>query len=78
MSLSKREIAGLLNLIGSTRDQEIDCENCLAMVAEFAEFQLAGRPLREGLEAVEHHLQICTDCREEYEALQRALESLED
>ena len=36
MALSKEEIAELLRLIGLTRDEEIDCERCLALVAEFA------------------------------------------
>ena len=29
-------------------------------------------------DAVRHHLAICTECREEYEALQRALQELEE
>ena len=59
MSLSKEEIDGLLRLIGLTRDEEIDCERCLALVAEFAERELAGRSVPAGLEAVAHHLSIC-------------------
>ena len=77
MSLSKEEIAELLRLIGLTRDEEIDCERCLALVAEFAERELAGRSVPAGLEAVAHHLSICAECREEYEALLRALTSRE-
>ena len=37
MSLSNEEIAELLRLVGLTRDEEIDCERCLALLAEFAE-----------------------------------------
>ena len=77
MSLSKEEIAELLRLIGLTRDEEIDCERCLALVAEFAERELAGRSIPAGLEAVAHHLSVCAECREEYEALLRVLTSLE-
>jgi hypothetical protein len=75
MSLSKEQIAELLRLIGLTRDEEIDCERCLALVAEFAERELAGRSVPDGLEAVAHHLSICTECCEEYEALLRALKT---
>jgi hypothetical protein len=77
MSLSKEEIDGLLRLIGLTRDDEIDCERCLALVAEFAEQELAGRPIPAGLEAVAHHLSICAECCEEYEALLRALKAMD-
>lgn len=76
MSLSKKEIAELMRLIGLTKDAEINCEQCLALVAEFAEQQLAGRSVPDGLKAVEQHLSVCAECREEYEALQQALEDL--
>jgi hypothetical protein len=77
MSLSKKEIDGLLRLIGLTRDDEIDCERCLALVAEFAERELAGRSIPAGLEAVAHHLSICAECREEFEALLQALKAVD-
>jgi len=78
MTLSKQEISGLMRLIGLTKDDEINCEQCFSLVAEFAERQLTGRSIPEGLKAVEHHLAICGECREEYEALLRALQDIED
>ena len=78
MSLSKREVHGLLRLVGLTKDEEINCGECLSQVAEFAERRLSGRSIPEGLEAVEHHLAICSECQEEYEALQRALAGLDE
>ncbi len=75
MSLSKEEIDGLMRLIGLTKDDEIDCERCLVLVAEFAERELAGRSIPAGLEAVAHHLSVCAECREEYEALLRVLKA---
>ena len=77
MSLAKEQLAGLLRLIGLTRDEEIDCERCLALVAEFAERELAGRSVPAGLEAVAHHLSICAECCEEYEALLQALKAMD-
>ena len=77
MSLSKKEIDGLLRLIGLTRDDEIDCERCLALVAEFAERELAGRSIPAGLETVAHHLSICAECREEFEALLQTLKAMD-
>jgi len=78
MPLSKAELNGLLRLIGLTKDSEINCEQCLSLVAEFAEQELAGKSVPEGLKAVEHHLSICSECREEYESLQRALMGIEE
>lgn len=77
MPLSKQEIDGLLRLIGLTQDQEINCEQCLSLVAEFADRELTGKSIPQGLKAVEHHLSVCAECREEYEALQRALKDME-
>jgi hypothetical protein len=77
MSLSNEEIAEILRLIRFTRDEEIDCERCLALVAEFAERELAGRSVPAGLEAVAHHLSICAECCEEYEALLQALKAMD-
>lgn len=77
MTLSKKEIEGLMRLVGLTKDVEINCEQCLALVAEFAERELAGKSIPEGLKAVEDHLTICAECREEYETLGRALKDMD-
>ena len=78
MSLSKKQIDGLIRLVGLTKDDEINCEQCLAVVAEFAEQRLSGKSISEGLQAVEHHLSICDECREEYEALLETFDTLSD
>lgn len=78
MPLSNKELAGLLRLVGLTHDKEINCEQCLALVAEFAEHELSGKSVPEGLKMVEQHLSVCSECREEYEALQRALGELKN
>ena len=77
MSLSREEINDLMRLVGRTKDDEINCERCLALVAEFAERELAGRSIPAGLEAVAHHLSICAECCEEYEALLQALKAMD-
>ena len=76
MTLSPKEITSLLRLIGLTDDVEINCEQCLALVAEFAERRLTGKSIHDGLAAVEKHLEICSECREEYEALRRTLDGM--
>lgn len=78
MKLTRKEIDGLMRLIGLTKDEEINCEQCLALISEFAEQELAGKSVPEGLQAVEHHLSICSECCEEYEVLKQALKSLDE
>lgn len=76
ISLSKNEIAELMRLVVETRDVEINCEQCLALVAEYAERQLVGKSNDAALKSVEHHLTICAECREEYNALRATLVDL--
>jgi hypothetical protein len=78
MLLSRQEIESLLRRIACTRDDEIDCERCLTLVAEFAERELAGRSVPDGLEAVAHHLSLCAECCEEFQALRQALKALDE
>ncbi len=77
MSLSKKEIDGLIRLIGLTKNEEINCEQCLSLVAEFAEQNLVGKSIPETLKAVEHHLSICAECHEEYEYFQMSLQKMD-
>ena len=76
MSLSEQELVRLVELIRLTRQQELNCDECLDVVAEFAELNLSGKPIASGLEAVQHHLAVCDECREEYETLRQLLESM--
>ena len=74
MSLSRPELQKMLDVVRATQPVEIDCDTCLMQVGEFAENHLVGKPIPEGLKAIEQHLSICDECREEYELLCLALQ----
>lgn len=76
MKLSKKEIDGLMRLIGLTKDEEINCDQCLMQIAEFVEIELAGKSICDSLKAIQHHLTICSECQEEYETLKKALKQI--
>jgi hypothetical protein len=78
MKLTHDQIENLKSMLSVTRDQEINCTECLDHVGEFAELQLKGIPVTKALEVVEHHLTLCPECREEYEALLEAMEALKN
>lgn len=78
MVLGDDQIRALVNALSNTREHEIDCSECLDMVAEFAERELASRPIPDALETVRHHLTRCGECREEYEALFTALKRMQE
>lgn len=76
MTLSPEQMDRLMQLLGLTRDVELNCNECLEQVSEYADCELRGKSIPEALRAVEEHLRICGECREEYEALRQALDEL--
>jgi uncharacterized protein with PIN domain len=76
MMIDHEKIKGLLQKLDLTREREIHCEECLKYIAEYAEREIAGKPVSGILEEVEHHLRLCPECGEEYQALLEALRQL--
>ena len=76
MNLSDEQIQALLQAVSCTRDDELNCEECLTRLGAFAELTLKGRPAEEAYDLVRQHLQICGECTEEFALLLRALEAL--
>ena len=77
MALTHEQLDKLLGLVGSTQDDELDCDGCMDLIAEFAEYQLSDLPLPEALKKVQVHLESCACCAEEYQLLLDGLMSLE-
>lgn len=69
--MDTHQMKSLLHLLSITRDRELDCNEFLAAMPEFAECALAGTQVP--VQLVEHHLALCAECREEYLALLAAL-----
>ncbi len=73
--LTGDQVRGIVKMLGLTTDHELNCGQCLQHVSEFAEGRLANNPAREVIAEVERHLALCSECREEYEALVRILKA---
>lgn len=71
--LTGAQVGSIVKMLGLTTDREFDCSECLQHVSEFAECELANKPVTEVLASVEQHLALCPECREEYEALRKIL-----
>ena len=78
MALTTEQIDKLIGLIGTTEDDSLDCDGCFGQVAEFAEMQLAGKPVTDAMRAVEQHLKHCLCCADEYSALLDGLRALDE
>jgi len=62
-------IVRLLQEIISLHESELDCESCGEQIDCLAELVAVGHDPKKLLPAVQIHLECCTDCREEFEAL---------
>jgi len=73
--LTREQVGGIVKMLGLTTEREFNCGECLQHVGEFAERQLADKPVGEVISKVEQHLALCPECREEYEALMKILKA---
>ena len=63
------ELRRLLDCIFSVHENEMDCSACNQEIDCLAEKVAAGASLSELWPAMEAHMCVCQDCREEFEAL---------
>ena len=75
MRLRDEQVRSLLNASRETRDVEIDCDDFLSLMAEYAEVRAEGRAVPENLDKASAHEKLCPSCREELAALVEILGS---
>ena len=66
----------IVRMILGTRARELDCGECLERLDRFVDIELSGKSAAEAMPLVQHHLENCRDCHQEYRALVIALQSL--
>jgi hypothetical protein len=71
MSENPKAYATLRRLLEATREDELDCDRFLALLAPLLDGRVEDATLREQLE---HHAQLCGECDEELRILKQALE----
>ncbi len=64
---------GLLEMVQSTDEVELSCDEVLALLAEYTEREQRGEDVHQLMPLVAAHLERCRDCLEEYQALHRIL-----
>lgn len=75
--LDRKELEKLVRASLETGDQELGCDECLDQVDSFVELELAGLDAAAAMPLVKNHLKKCGECQEEFEALLRALRTIE-
>lgn len=69
MPLKDRQVRALLVACRETHAEEVDCDQFLASMAQYAEAVAGAGPIPAELEQVEAHQRLCANCREECHAL---------
>lgn len=78
MKLTPTSLKHLVHGLTHTHSDEIGCDECWDHLDQFIDLLLAGKAAEDALPLVKDHLSQCGECREEYEALLRALQAMEN
>lgn len=68
-------IKRFLSQISNTQDDELPCGDVFDLLDIYADAKAKGEDPSEYLPLVKHHLEMCRDCTEEYEALMAILDN---
>jgi hypothetical protein len=74
VSQKKDPYAALEDMLLRTREQELDCDQFLSLLAPYLDERLEEPSLRK---LIEHHRDLCAECAEELRLLSRSLEDRE-
>ncbi|MCP4139801.1 MAG: hypothetical protein GY755_05840 [Chloroflexi bacterium] len=66
--------ANFLKMLEMTKEDEHSCSDVYELLDQFVELKMRGADVEKIMPKVKHHLDMCKDCFEEYEALMAALE----
>lgn len=75
MDFNKQTLKQLLSKIARTKPDEYDCQEVFELLDVYAEAAKRGEDASALLPLVKHHLDMCRECLEEYEALLQILEA---
>ena len=71
--LNQNIYRALIREIAEVREVEIGCDECFEQLDRFVEMKLSGLNAAQAMPLVQEHVEICGECREEFEALLAAL-----
>ncbi len=71
---SQDSMRKMLSMVARTEAEELSCDDVYRLLDEFAEMIARGEDAASVMPMVKHHVDMCPDCREEFEALVRVLE----
>ena len=64
-------IQKMLTMLSETQEKELTCDEVFAALDQFAELAARGEDVSKLMPLIQHHLNMCGDCMEEYRALEK-------
>lgn len=65
----------IIQAVEKTQKVELSCDDVYHLLDQYTELAIKGGNTDQLMPLVEHHIEICPDCREEFEALLRVLKA---
>lgn len=62
--------------VARTKQVELGCNSTFELLDEYADLVAGGQNAEESLPLVKHHIEMCPDCRDEYETLLEIVKSI--
>ncbi|HEX9384874.1 MAG TPA: hypothetical protein VF918_01030 [Anaerolineales bacterium] len=72
--LPNEAVLGFLRVLESVREEEVPCDEIYAKIDEYVEREVDKKDAAQLMPLVREHLDLCSECCEEYEALLDVLE----
>jgi hypothetical protein len=69
------EFQMFIKMVEKTQVVEFSCDEVYRLLDQYTEIVNQGENAQKLMPLVEHHIDICPDCREEFEALLRILQA---
>ena len=73
MVIDFSQVQKLFKSIASAVPDQLDCDGCFELSAQFAEAEINGQELSDVLKAVQVHMSQCPCCAYEYQSLLEAV-----
>jgi hypothetical protein len=67
-------IRDLIRSLEDTRDEECSCSDVYTLLDQYAEVEIRGEDAARLMPLLRQHIEMCTECHQEYEALLAILE----
>lgn len=68
-------LKAMLHKISQTQEVELTCGEVYDLLDQYAEMAAKGENVSQLMPLVKQHLEMCADCREEFEALLKVLQN---